>query len=573
MSFISSFRSRYRSFVRYNQILRVFVRYGFEELVAHMIETGRFSFLRWLIPKTTKKKAQKYTKWEKMRLVCEELGPTFIKFAQILSNRGDLLPDELIQQFEKLQDNVPPIPGDLAREVVERELKGNVDTLFAYFEHDAFASASMAQVHKVTLLTGEKIVLKIQRPGIKEIILEDIKVMYMLADVFEKRIPSLKTFEPKGLVKNFEDSILKELDFIHESVNVQRFANNINEDIYDNTTHTLKVFREFTTSKVLALEFAKGIKISDMGQLAAKGFDSKVIAKKLATSYIKQVFEYGFFHADPHPGNILVMEDGEVCFLDFGMMGNILERDIQMFGHLFISVRSKDIKGIIKALQQMSDQTVVKDIRALEFGIFEFVQNYSVNSIHKNEMSTVLMELKDVLVLNGIKVPPHFFLLARSMVTIEGVIHHLDPKLDLLELARPFMVKAIKKSFNPFTLAKKIFNGLYEFGAYMEEFPGDLKNAIRKINNGKVMVDLTHKGIDPMVHTINRVSRQIVLALLFAGLATGAILFIINKVGPFWWGTSVYGILGLAWAGYLGLKIMKDIRKGDHDDWKGWEGD
>jgi len=244
-----------------------------------------------------------------------------------------------------------------------------------------------------------------------------------------------------------------------------------------------------------------------------------------------------------------------------------------MFGHLFISVKSKDIKGIIKALQQMSETTVIKDMRALEFDIFEFVHSYSLKSLHKNEMSSVLMELKDVIVLHGIKVPSHFFLLARSMVTIEGVIHHMDPKLDLLELARPFMIKAIKKKFNPFTLAKKIFNGFYEFASYMEEFPGDLKNAIRKINNGKVMVDLTHKGIDPMVHTINRVSRQIIMALMFAGFTTGSILFIINKVGPFWWGTSMYGIIGLLIAGYLGWKILKDLRKGDHDDWKGWEGD
>jgi ubiquinone biosynthesis protein len=573
MGVFSNLRNRYRSFVRYNQILRVFVRYGFEEMVSYMISSDRYRLIRRLIPSTTKKNAQKYTKWEKMRLVCEELGPTFIKFGQLLSNRSDLLPNDLIIQLERLQDNVPPLPGEIARTVVETELKGNVNEIFAWFEIEAFASASMAQVHKATLKTGERIVLKIQRPGIRKIILGDIKVMYALASIFEKRIPTLKNFDPIGLVRHFEESILKELDFIHESVNVQRFAQNVMDDPTERTTHTLKVYKSYTTSKVLALEYAQGIKISDVSQLEAKGYDCKEIARKLSLSYIKQVFEHGFFHADPHPGNILVMNDGNVCFLDFGMMGSIMNRDIEMFGYLFISVKSNDVKGIIKALQKMSDVTVVKDLRALEFAINDFVHSYSYSGYHENEMSTILMELKDVIVGHGLKVPSHFFLLARSMVTIEGVIHHLDPDLDLLELARPYLIKSFKKEFNPLKWGKKIVSGLYELGAYMEEFPGDLKNAIRKINNGQVKVDLTHKGIDPMVHTINRVARQVVLALIFAGLAVGSTLFIIYDVRPHWGTVSAFGVVGLILAAYIWTRILSDLRKGDHDNWKGWDED
>lgn len=571
MGLLSNLSNRYKSFVRYNQILRVFVKYGFEEMVSYMISTDRYRLIRRFIPSTTKKNAQKYTKWEKMRLVCEELGPTFIKFGQLLSNRSDLLPNDLVIQLERLQDNVPPLPGEIARGVVEVELNGNVNELFAWFEPEAFASASMAQVHKATLKSGERIVLKIQRPGIRRIIEEDIKVMYTLADLFEKRIPSLKNFDPIGLVRNFEESITKELDFIHESVNVLRFSKNIEEDPTERTTHTLKVYKDYTTTKVLALEFIKGIKISDVSQLEAKGFDCKEIARKLALSYIKQVFQYGFFHADPHPGNILIMSDGNVCFLDFGMMGSIMNRDIEMFGFLFISVKEEDVKGIIKALQRMSDVTVVKDLRALEFAINDFVHSYSYSGYHDNEMSTILMELKDVIVGHGIKVPAHFFLLARSMMTIEGVIHHLDPNLDVLELAKPYLIKSFKKEFDPMKWGRKMLTGLYELGAYMEEFPGDLKNAIRKINNGQVKVDLTHKGIDPMVHTINRVMRQIVLALIFAGLTVGSTLFIINDVRPHWGSVSAFGVIGVISAAYIGYKIITDLRKGDHDDWRGWD--
>jgi ubiquinone biosynthesis protein len=571
MELFSSLRSRYRSFLRYNQIIRVFVKYGFEELVANMISSGRYRFIRRLIPTTTKKNAQKYTKWEKMRLVCEELGPTFIKFAQILSNRPDIIPDELILQFEKLQDNVPPLPGETAKQVVEKELSDKIEDLFAWFELEAFASASIAQVHKATLKTGERIVMKIQRPGIRKIIVEDIKVMYTLADIIERRVPTMRNFDPKGLVKNFEESILKELDFIHESVNILRFTNNILHDAEDKTTYTLKIYKPFTTRKVLAIEYVEGIKITDKSQLEAKGYDCEKIARRLAVSYTKQVFQYGFFHADPHPGNLLIMPNEEVCFLDFGMMGSILPRDVEMFAQLFISVKTDDIKGVIRALQQMSDTSNIRDLRALEFAINEFIQSYSVSTYHQNEMSTILMELKDVIVLHGLRVPPHFFLLARSMVTIEGVIHHLDPKLDILELARPYIARAMRKELNPFKLARKMLNGLYDLGVYMEDFPLDLKNAIRRINNGKIMVDLTHKGIDPVVHTINRVTRQLIMSLIFSGLTTGAILFIRFDVGPHWWGTSSFGLISIVLALYVGNRILRDVRKGDHDDWKGWD--
>jgi ubiquinone biosynthesis protein len=571
MAIYTSIRQRYRSFIRYNQILRVFVKYGFEQIVSYMLASKRYSFIRRIIPKTTRKNAQKYSKWEKMRLVCEELGPTFVKFGQILSNRPDLLPEELILQLEKLQDNVPPMPSNIAKEVVEEELKNSVDELFAFFEPDAFASASMAQVHRATLHTGEKVAIKVQRPGIKQTILEDIRVMYSLADIFEKRIPSLKSFDPHGLVRSFEESILKELDFIHESVNIQRFTNNLTADLTDKTTHAPKVYRTFTTSRILVLEFISGIKISDVGQMEARGYERKEIARRLALTYIKQVFDYGFFHADPHPGNILVTPGQHICFLDFGMMGVILDRDIEMFGNLFLAVKAKDVKRVIRVLQNMSENTAIKDMRALEYAINDFVQSYGVNSIHENEMSSVLMQLKDVIVDHGLKVPPHFFLLARSMVTIEGVIHHLDPNLDLLELARPYLVKSISRKLDPIKMIKKVLTGLYDFGAYMEDFPQDFKNAIKKINTGKIKVDLTHHGVDPMVHTMNRVTRQLVTSLVASSLIIGSTLLFINNVKPLWGQTSVYGIVGVIVAVYLALRMRRDFRKGDHDDWSGWD--
>lgn len=572
MGLLAFIERKYHRIRRYNQIIGVLIKYGFEDLVSYMEEKKRFQFLKKLIPKSKLDHAMHLTKWEKMRLVCEELGPTFVKFGQILSNRPDLLPAELIKELEKLQDSVPPIDGNMAKTVVETELKQKTEDLFDSFDTNSFASASMAQVHRATLKTGEKVVLKIQRPGIKEVIEQDVKVMLYMAELFSRRIPSLKSFDPVGLVRNFEESIIKELDFIHESVNVQRFHFNFKEDEEDEGwIHSPKVYRELTTAKVLTLEFIDGTKITDRQKLADKGLDSKLIAKRLAVSYFKQIFNYGFFHADPHPGNLLVLPDNVVCYLDYGMMGNIMKKDIEQFGSLFIAVNKKDVRRIIRALQQLSDNPPIRNYRLLEADLNEFVQSHSFRTVHTNEMSTVLLELKDIIVKHGLKVPTHFFLLARSMVTIEGVIRNLDPELDLSKLIKPYLMRTVATHYNPIQFTKRVLNSIYEMGMYMEDFPRDIKNAIRKINTGEIKVDLRHKGIDPLVHTINRVTRQIVSAVILSGMVIGSSLLLVNNVRPLWGNTSAIGIVGLVVSGIVLIGMLRDLRKGDHDDWNGWE--
>ncbi|MEM5565435.1 AarF/ABC1/UbiB kinase family protein [Psychroserpens sp. AS72] len=557
----------YNSVARYNQILKVLIKYGFDDLVFYMKREKRFQFFQKFIPKSSKKRALKHTKWVKMRLVCEELGPTFVKFGQIMSNRPDLIPFDLVFELEKLQNNVPPIPEEQAKDIVELELKDKVENLFAWFDPKPFASASMAQVHKVTLHSGERIVLKIQRPNIREIIFEDIKVMYSIAAILEKRIPSLKSFDPIGLVKNFEESILKELDFINESINVQRFYNNINNDTSkDQFASSPKVYQDFTTDKILALEFMSGIKINNIEELEKAGFDVKEVGKRLATTYFKQIFDYGFFHADPHPGNLLVMPNGSICYLDFGMMGSILPRDIEIFGQLFISIIKKDVHKIIKVLQKLSSNSAIPNMRDLEFDINEFVEKNYLRTIHKNEMSTILLELKDIIVAHGLKVPTYFYLFARSLVTIEGVIGKLNPDLQQFEMVRPYLFKSVSRNYNPLKMGEKVLNSVYELSNYMEDFPGDLKNAIRKINSGQVKVDLTHKGIDPMVHTLQRITKQLVSAFIAVALVIGSSLFIINDVKPVWGNTSVFGIIGLILASILIFGLLANIKKGDYDN-------
>ena len=566
MGILKGIRDNFKSISRYNQILRVLIKYGYEDLVYYLDENKRYTFIQKLLPKASRKHALLYTKWAKMRLVCEELGPTFIKFGQILSNRPDLVPLELTFELEKLQDNVPPMSKMGAKEVVEFELKDTVENLFAWFDLVPFASASMAQVHKVTLHSGKRVALKVQRIGIFDVIIEDIKVMYKIAEVLENRIPSIKSFDPIGLVKNFENTILKELDFINESINVERFYNNLEIDEgNDHYSLAPKVYHEFTTSKVLALEFISGIKIDKINELQANGFDTKIIAYRLAVSYYKQIFEYGFFHADPHPGNLLVLPNGKIGYLDFGMMGSMLPRDIAIFGKLFIAVTNKDVNEIIKALQKLSNNTVIPNMRSLEFDINEFLEKYYVRTVHENEMSTILLELKDIIMNHGLKVPTYFFLFVRSLVTLEGVINKLDPDFDQFEIVKPYLIKSTTKKINPIRIGKKVVNSIIEFTDYMEDFPADLRNVIRKINSGHVKVDLTHKGVDPMVHTLQRITKQLITAFIMVALIISAALFIIFEIHPLWKGISVIGMSSFGLSILFGIRMVINIRKGDYD--------
>ncbi|MFN9392055.1 MAG: ABC1 kinase family protein [Flavobacteriales bacterium] len=566
MGFLSFLGAEYRHIRRYNKILRVLARYGFEDLVAHLDESRIWRWIRRLLPKSFYARARSLSKWEKMRLVCEELGPTFVKFGQILSNRPDLLPPPLIAELEKLQDRVPPIPGREAREVIERQLGRSAAELFASLDEQAFASASIAQVHRARLHTGEEVVIKVQRPGIRETIDSDIRAIYYAAEVLMKRVPSVRSFDPPGLVRTFEESIRLELDFVHESINLQRFSDNFKGG-KENESHTLApaVYREYSTDRVLVMEFISGIKVNDVKRLDAEGLDRRIIAARLVDSYFHQVFYHGFFHADPHPGNILILPGNRICFLDFGMMGNVMEKDLEQLASMFLAVRAKDPRRIIRALQQLSDNPVIRNFRALEADLFEFVHNYAVREIHMNEISTMLLELKDIIVRHELKVPSHFFLLARSLVSVEGVCRQLDPTLDLTAMVRPHLLRVLRRKYKPGLFFKRILNSIYEMGMYMEDFPRDIKTAIRRINRGEMQVELKHQGVDPIIHSMVRTSRIMVAAVLAAALIVGSSLLMVAGTPPLRSGLSVPAMVGFALALLVAAGMINNLRKGDKD--------
>lgn len=552
--------SHYHHARRYNKIIRILGRYGFEDYVAHLEKGGRWSFLRKLIPKKRYLHAIHLSRWEKIRLACEELGPTFIKFGQVLSNRADLLPKELISELEKLQDKVPPFPEKQVRKSILEQLGKEPEELFKTFEDTPLASASIAQVHKATLENGQDVVLKIQRPGIREMIKEDISIMYDVVDIFINQYPEIRAIDPIGLIHQFEESILHELDFINESVNIQRFAFNFKDDP---DIYIPQVYKRFTTSSILTLEFINGIKVSDHAKLEESGLTKEIIAKRIINSYYKQVFDHGFFHADPHAGNIFALPDNKICFVDFGMMGNVLKKDIDVLASLFSAVNDKNTKKITKALELLADSPFIEDHKKFEYDIFEFVNTFAVTKVHNQEMSTMVSSLRSIVINHKLQVPAHFFLLSKSLISIEGVVRKLDPKMKLLTEAYPYMAGVAKRKLNPLNFVKRIANSAVEFGLYLEDLPGDIKEVVRKIKKGEVKVELEHKGIDPVIHTLNRISKQLVSAIIIGALILGSSLIILADIPPHWHGIPVLGIIGIIISVIVAIGMVNNLSKED----------
>lgn len=556
--FLKLLGSQYHHARRYNRIIGVLTKYGFEDYVAGLEERHRFKFLRKLVPEKRYRHALQFSKWEKMRMVCEELGPTFIKFGQVLSNRPDLLPRELVHELEKLQDKVPPFSAAEAKRVLGEELNQPLEDIFSELEEQPFASASIAQVHKAVLRDGSAVVLKIQRPGIRETVREDISIMKDVADILVERLPQLKSLDLPELIHNFEESLVREMDFINESINIQRFQYNLKDDP---EVHVPKVYKQYTTRNLLTLEFIDGIKVSEHEKLLSAGLDRRVIAKRIIASYYKQVFEYGFFHADPHAGNIFVLPDNRICFIDFGMMGSVLKKDIDQLASLFLAIFDKNIKKIEQALQQLSESPSLVHPKRFEYDLYEFVNTYGLTKVHQNEMSSMVGELRQIVVRHELQVPAHFFLLSRSMVTVEGVVRQLDPHLKLLNEAKPHLEGVIRRKLNPVQIAKRIASSAADFGLYLEDLPGDLRETINKIKTGKIKVDLEHKGIDPLLETAQRITKQVIAAIFSASLIIGSSLLIVAGMPPLWKGVSALGIIGLVLAAVIAFGMLRNISR------------
>lgn len=542
---------------RYREVLSILVKYGFADVVSH-------TYFSKLVPKNDKwvptREGQSvfdFSRFERLRLAFEELGTSYIKFGQIASNRPDLLPKELIEEFEKFQDHVAPIDAALIKETLEANYQQPLEEMFADINYTPLASASMSQVHRATLPTGEQVVLKVQRPDIIENIEADIYILYNMAAFVEKHFPESKSFQPVGLVRMFERSIMKELNFRAEAANILRFQRNFagNEFIY-----VPSVYPHFCTKHVLCMEYIQGCKVTNLEMLKKYGIERSQLALDGINLYFEQVFDHGFFHADPHPGNFFVLPNKKVCFIDFGMMGTIIERDKVLLGDMMLSMARRDSKTLIKVLQEFAGGEI-ENLNDLEYDIMDFFEEYPDKSLDEIEPTEVMDGLNHMFFTYKIQVPQNLLLLLKALVMIEGVGLFLDPKYNIIKNMEPYVERLIARKYAPDKLLRNVYETSMEFVETFRAFPKDVREVMQKLKAGKVHFDVESPSIDRFNHDFNTVANRIAYSIVVAAMILASALVIHADIPPHFKNVPILGVVAFLVAAFFSIKLLRAISK------------
>lgn len=542
-----------RSLKRYRQVLGILIKYGFGQIVEQLnidyyLELGK----RIVSLGTVSREVERLSQEKRLRLALEELGPTFIKLGQLLSTRPDIVPVGYLDELKQLQDRVPAVPAEQIMAQVHMELGHPVEELFSNFDQTPLATASIAQVHRGTLKTGEQVVFKIRRPAIESIIETDIDILMGLAYLVEKHLPGGHLYNPIGLVKEFRRTIHRELDFSREGRTIDRFTTNF---AGEETVRIPKVFWEHTGRTVLTLEFISGIKISQLDELRRAGYDLKQIAKSGADAFLKQVFVHGFFHADPHPGNLHVLPGNVICIFDFGMVGR-LDDDLKFqLTELLLCVLRRDVDRIVSQLLYSGELLDESNIKDLKRDLTEFIDDYYDILLQDLKVGKLLIDFVEILTEYRIKFPSNLMLLSRALFAMEGIGRQLDPSFDMVGQLKPFAEQIMKDRYSPSSIAKDAARTLQSYQALGKSLPKDIKEFINRINRNQFKIDLEHRGLERLINDLDKSTNRISFSMVIAALIIGSSLIMQTEKGTMLFGFPILGLLGYTVAGVLGFGL------------------
>ncbi|MBI4715376.1 MAG: hypothetical protein HY760_05510, partial [Nitrospirae bacterium] len=434
------FRQTYRDIRRFRQILNVFLKQGFGHLIERANLQGYIPLGRRLF-RFPPREEPPHSMAERFRFALEELGPTFVKFGQILSLRRDILPEDFIQELQKLQDDVPPFPVSEVKEQIQDALKRPAEELYAFFDEKPLAAASIGQVHRARLHDGREVVVKVQRPNISRTIETDLSILLNLAKLLVRYLPESRLYEPVGLVEEFRKVIHRELDYRVEGRNAEKFRNNF---AASETLCVPEVIWPLSSQRVLTLEYQMGRKVTD---LAGDPAWRRRLARAFNDSYLKQIFEHGFFHADPHPGNIFILENGRICFHDFGIMGHLDEEMMENLANLFLAFLEKDVGTLVDVYLNVGSLTGDLDMKGFKQDLKEFIEGYYDLPLRDFSFAEVMNNLIGIGRRYRIAVPTDLLLLGKAFMTVESIVRTLDPDFNLIENIRPYAQLLIRKRF------------------------------------------------------------------------------------------------------------------------------
>jgi len=556
------FKNTLTNFSRASEIFRILVKYGLEDIFMNtsarnlLPEKVRLSWFKIDNPEF------EYTRWELIRMAAEELGPTFIKLCQVLSNRPDIVPDELINEFEKLQDKVAPITFEEAKLRIETELGKPIQEIFAEFDETPIGAASIGQVYKGKLISGEDVVVKVQRPHIRRKISTDIAIIREIARRSEEYLENRGITNVNEIIDAFDDTMSKELDYKNEARNIDNFRNYYKDD---STFYVPKVYRELSTAKVMVLELVKGCKITDIETLKSYGLNPKQIAENGMQIYLRQMFEHGFFHADPHPGNIIISQNGTINLIDFGMVGKLMKRDKIAFASIFIGMAENNPQKVALSLRALAIEDEIQDPRRFETDIYQFIEDFANLDVGESNMADFATRLQKIIYDYKLKIPGSIFLLLRSLTILEGIGKTIHPTFNTSEFVKPYGAKLFKEQFSQEAIFDEVTTRFNLYDTFIKKVPFELVELLKKLRKDKFHIDVRLKEYDVLLYAINSSFNRLVAALLiFAFTISSSIIFVASAFVPSESNKQLglfISILGFSFAGLVLLILLFAIMR------------
>ena len=526
-----------RTLSRFDEILKVFRKYDFDKFLGQTTRNKISPFRS----DADNKELLKEDFPERLRLMLQELGTTFIKFGQLLASRPDLVGEKISEELSQLHDDNPPVGYEDIKEMIENQLGGNIDDLFAEFSEDPLATASIAQVHEAKLPTGERVAVKVQKTNVEEIVETDLSIMKFIANESDRFNTSLKHLNLPAVLHEFDKSIHKEMDFDNELMNIRHLNDNFK---YNDKIIVPITYPDYSTEKVLTMEYVDGIKLSEVIAGNDPKYNKILIADRIVRSYFQQLFLDGFFHADPHPGNIFVTEDNAICYIDFGMMGSLDEDFRQDLAELMIYFSDRNIDGLINQLIRMDILNEKTDINILKSDLNDLFAKYY--GVELSRFNGIIEDLLFLMQKFDVRLPNEFVLMARGLSMVENTGLRLDPDIDVVALLKPFARKLMVQRYNPLKMASNAKNSFFAFEHIIRVLPSLISKTIYKIEEGEVTVNIEVKHI-------SEIANQLSLAIIIAALLIGSSLVMLIDVGPRFYEMPVLGFVGFTISLALGV--------------------
>ena len=550
---ISSPQKSLRHLKRYQEILRVMIKYGFDDIVEKIKIGLIFEVAKGIIPKIGKKEYSGLGTGPRLRMAFQELGPTFIKLGQLLSLRPDLIPHDIAEELTKLLDAVPPVPFNQLQTKIEEELRSPLSEVFSDFQEESIAAASMAQVHRAKLKTGEDVAVKILRPNIHTVIKTDIEILFNIAELIEKYVPESRLYDLVGIVREFAKTIRKEENLSFEGRNIDIFRRYFKDD---KTMKLPLVYWQWTTEEILVMEFIDGVKITDFEGIERLKLDRKALAYNGARAMLKEVFEYGIFHADPHPGNIFVLPGNVIAPVDFGMVGRIDDEMREYLLDILEGIVQKDTYKITQALLNVQVVNVQINKRELNRDLLDFLDRYYGIPLNQLDSGKLVNEFMELVRSYRIKLPADLVMMERALVISEAVGRQLYPEFNYFDLLIPYVKKQLLLRLSPARHYRELARTIGQVSDILKRLPDDIQSFLIKLKNNQLTFRFHHEGLDELRKELDRSSNRISFSLIVAALIVGSSLIIQTNKGPQIFGYPILGVLGFVLASVMGVWLL-----------------